>query len=177
MIHHPVQWLTLSHADPWPSLTVLLHQSGRHFLFGPGLTPGDRLVAIRDLPWIRPDAAEALDRYALTVSWADPVACDRWLASWTPRLAALPDTWNTQPAVGWRELGATYTDPADRYVVSYLYTTSERHATSPEAAAARALDLLRDDNAGDTQWWVYDRQTHILHDLEQADFEPLTTWD
>jgi len=71
------------------------------------------------------------------------------------------------------ELGNTYVHPNDRYVVSLIVGYEDKEATSPEHAAAAALALTQDVDAGGTQWYVYDRKTGMLHLLEQSDFESL----
>lgn len=70
-----------------------------------------------------------------------------------------------------KELGNTYVDADDRYVVSLIVGYSDEHVNSPEQAAAAALDLTRDDGSADTHWYVYDRVTRTLHLIEQGDAE------
>lgn len=76
------------------------------------------------------------------------------------------------------ELGNTYLGDEDRFVVSLIVGYSERdmndgeHPLTPEAAAALALDLTTDGSCGETHWYVYDRKTGILHQLEQRAFDP-----
>lgn len=74
------------------------------------------------------------------------------------------------------ELGNTYADAQDRYVVSLIITYADADAASPEEAVAHALDLTRDDNSYDTHWYVFDRHTQTLHLIEQGAAEALTTW-
>jgi hypothetical protein len=69
------------------------------------------------------------------------------------------------------ELGNTYVGPDDRFVVSFIVGIRDSVATTPEEAAAQALDLTRDDGAYGTHFYVFDRQTHTLHLLEQHEFD------
>ena len=70
------------------------------------------------------------------------------------------------------ELGNTYVESDNRYVVSLIVGYSDREALSPQQAVANALDLTRDDNAYSTHWYVFDRHTHTLHLVEQQEAEP-----
>ena len=75
------------------------------------------------------------------------------------------------------ELGSTYAESDERFVVSFILTYDPRHGVqTPEDAVARALDLTRDDACGDTHWYVFDRQTQTLHLVEQKDADNATTW-
>ena len=69
------------------------------------------------------------------------------------------------------ELGNTYVDPESRYVVSLIVGYNGDEVISPTQAVAAALDLTRDGDSWSTQWWVYDRQTHMLHLVEQESAE------
>lgn len=71
------------------------------------------------------------------------------------------------------ELGNTYVHSSDRYVVSLIVGYADDEAASPEHAAAGALALTQDAGASDTNWYVYDRKTGMLHLLEQIEFESL----
>lgn len=78
-----------------------------------------------------------------------------------------------------KEILNTYCGRGNRFVVSLLvgYAGYEGdEIDTPEAAAAAALDLTRDGSSGDTHWGVFDRQTGVLHLLEQKDFEPQSDW-
>lgn len=69
------------------------------------------------------------------------------------------------------ELGNTYVDPDNRYVVSLIVGYNNNDVVSPAHAVATALDLTRDGDSCSTQWWVYDRHTHTLHLIEQETAE------
>lgn len=84
------------------------------------------------------------------------------------------------PASRLAELNTIYLDDKDRYVVSLIvgYTDEdlqpwiEEGDLAPEQAAALgALDLTRDEGAYGTNWFVYDRLTGKMHNLEQRDFD------
>jgi hypothetical protein len=74
------------------------------------------------------------------------------------------------------ELGNTYAESGDRYVVSFIVSYGETDIASPEEAVARALDLTRDHDSRNTHWYVYDRKTRTLHWIKQGEAEPLTQW-
>ncbi len=69
------------------------------------------------------------------------------------------------------ELGNTYVGPEDRFVVSFIVGIRAAVATTPEEAAAQALDLTRDEGAYGTHFYVFDRKTRTLHQLEQHEFD------
>lgn len=77
------------------------------------------------------------------------------------------------PAFQLCELGNTYVDGDDRYIVSLLVGYTDSEVRSPEEAAHYALELTRDEDASGTHWYVYDRQTHTLHQLPQRDIETI----
>ncbi len=70
------------------------------------------------------------------------------------------------------EVSSIYVEPTERYVVSLI--VSYNHDTnigSPKDAAYYALQLTKDGDQSSTNWFVYDRQTKTMHQLEQGDFE------
>ena len=79
------------------------------------------------------------------------------------------------------ELGNTYLDDGDRFVVSLIvgYRGDEDEDNpigTPEQAVAAALDLTRDLGSSDTHWYVFDRRTGGMSLVEQGDAEPQTSW-
>lgn len=76
------------------------------------------------------------------------------------------------------EIDSIYCGEGERYVVSLIVSYSEESLRSnewkvtPHAAAASALDLIRDIGSTDTVWFVFDRQTGQMHHLRQEDFDP-----
>jgi ribosomal protein L40E len=73
------------------------------------------------------------------------------------------------------ELGNTYVSSSNRYVVSLIVGYDDNEAgevRTPHEAARAALGLTTDGGAADTHWYVYDRQTKILHLIEQGEFDP-----
>ena len=69
------------------------------------------------------------------------------------------------------ELGNTYADANNRYIVSLIVGYDDHEAASPIDAAAHALALTQDDDAADTHWYFFDRQTSLLHLIEQLEAE------
>lgn len=74
------------------------------------------------------------------------------------------------------EIGSTYAGGDDRFVVSlvvgYGAPADQDHVFTPQQAAYLALGLTQDYDCGDTNWYVYDRQTKHMHLLEQREFDP-----
>lgn len=70
------------------------------------------------------------------------------------------------------ELGNTYVESENRYVVSLIVGYNDNDVISPVHAVAAALDLTRNGDSYSTHWWVYDRQTQTLHLVEQEAAEP-----
>jgi hypothetical protein len=74
------------------------------------------------------------------------------------------------------EIDSIYTGSLDRYVVSFIVSYGEedfdqsRFENSPLGAAQAALELTRDDGASDTIWFVYDRETEMMHQFTQGEF-------
>ena len=71
------------------------------------------------------------------------------------------------------ELGSTYADSGDRYIVSLIVSHGDHEATSPADAVAHTLNLTRDCDADGTHWYVFDRQTRPLHRVLPRDVETL----
>lgn len=74
------------------------------------------------------------------------------------------------------EIDSIYVSPQNRFVVSLIvgYGGEEEGTdgvTTPERAAAAALELSRDMSASDTVWHVFDRTTGRMHMLVQRVFE------
>ena len=72
------------------------------------------------------------------------------------------------------ELDSTYCADKDRFVVSMIVSYDhdpEAEIETPEQAAAAALNLIRGEGCGDTQWYVYDRKTGKMHMIEQHNFD------
>lgn len=71
------------------------------------------------------------------------------------------------------ELSNTYCDPQDRFVVSLIvsYDPARDGVATPEQAVGAALRLVMDPDGFQTHWYVYDRATHTLHLIEQANAE------
>jgi len=69
------------------------------------------------------------------------------------------------------EIGNTYVSGRDRYVVSLVvgYSEEDLAECSPTEALAQALQLITDEGAAGTHWYVYDRQEKHLYQLEQGD--------
>ena len=79
----------------------------------------------------------------------------------------------SRPAFTLSELGNTYAESGNRYIVSLIVGYDDHEATSPAAAVAHTLNLTRDADADGTHWYVYDRQTHTLHLITQRQAEDL----
>jgi hypothetical protein len=73
------------------------------------------------------------------------------------------------------EVESIYVGRDERFVVSLIvgYAEERDGVETPAHAAAAALALTRDDGSSGTHWFVYDRQTGVLHVLEQSDFESI----
>lgn len=76
------------------------------------------------------------------------------------------------------EVDSIYVDVDERFVVSLVVGYGKPDngqprdgVSTPEEAAAAALDLTRDEGSGDTVWFVHDRTTGRTHQFEQEDFE------
>ena len=68
------------------------------------------------------------------------------------------------------ELGSTYADADDRFVVSLIVGYGEKDDVStPQQAVGAALGLTTDDDSPDTQWYCFDRKTGILRMIEQRE--------
>jgi hypothetical protein len=76
-----------------------------------------------------------------------------------------------------KELGNTYATANHRYVVSFIASYDDEDTLSPAHAVARALSLTRDDESYSTHWYVFDRETRVLHLVEQVDAEALCEED
>lgn len=82
-------------------------------------------------------------------------------------MSANPDQDNLPFALA--DLGNTYVDLKNRFIVSLIVGYGpEDGVTSPEAALAAALELTRDLDSSSTQWYVHDRETGVLHLIEQG---------
>ena len=71
------------------------------------------------------------------------------------------------------EIGNTYADRRDRFVVSLVvgFGTDDK-VSSPEQAVHSALGFItEDDGAAATHWYCFDRKAGILHRIEQGDAE------
>lgn len=83
------------------------------------------------------------------------------------------------PHVEIQELGNTYVSRGNRFVVSLLVGyggDEDPNITDAETAAAAALALTRDEGSYGTQWYVFDRETGVLHMIEQRDIEEKADW-
>lgn len=78
------------------------------------------------------------------------------------------------------EIGSTYASASERFVVALVITWADEiysdgsGVLTPKQAAKETLRMTQhehDENAGDTQWWVFDRQTNERWCLEQREFE------
>jgi hypothetical protein len=71
------------------------------------------------------------------------------------------------------EVDSIYTDPRDRFIVSFIvgYGEMDEITTLKEAAEA-ALNLTTDAYSDGTVWFVYDRQTETLRQFTQRQFDP-----
>lgn len=78
---------------------------------------------------------------------------------------------NTQLSRLAGEIGNTYVQDDERYVVSLIVGYHEDDAGSVQEAAQAALALTRGEGSDGTHWYVYDRATGVLHLLEQRAFE------
>src|ERR1035437_2242716 len=72
-----------------------------------------------------------------------------------------------KPLFSLEELGSTYVDKGDRFIVSLIVSYDGKDAKTPREAVAAALALTTDDNSDDTQWYCFDRKTKTLHMIEQ----------
>lgn len=79
----------------------------------------------------------------------------------------------SRPAFTLSELGNTYAESGNRYIVSLIVGYDDHEATSPAAAVAHTLKLTRDADADGTHWYVYDRHTRSLHLVTQRQAEDL----
>ena len=78
----------------------------------------------------------------------------------------------TPPELDPKELGNTYVGNRDRFVVSLVVGYAEDDGpTTPEQAVKAAIELTTDEGSYSTHWYCYDRQTKILHMIEQGDAE------
>ncbi len=72
------------------------------------------------------------------------------------------------------EVDTIYVDPTDRFIVSLIVGYGGDYGdgvTTPQLAAAAALNLTNDMGANGTVWHVRDRKTGLTHRFEQGDFE------
>lgn len=85
-----------------------------------------------------------------------------------------------QPPFTLEEIGSTYAHASERFVVAFVVTWEGEvygdgsGVLTPHQAAQATLRLTQyayDENAGDTQWWVFDRETKEHWCLEQREFE------
>lgn len=77
---------------------------------------------------------------------------------------------NPQPW-GDGEIDSIYVESTDRFVVSLIASYDDTDVKTPHQAAKAALDLMLDEGSGGTLWYVYDRQTGVMTQLEQGDFQ------
>lgn len=69
------------------------------------------------------------------------------------------------------ETNSIYVDERERFVVSLIVGYSDEEAATAEEAAYYAVELTRDEGAGDTVWFVYDRKEQRMHQFEQSQFD------
>ena len=72
-----------------------------------------------------------------------------------------------QPDFTLNELGSTYVDEGDRFIVSLIVSYDGKDVKTPQEAVAAALALTTDDNSDDTQWYCFDRKSKKLQMIEQ----------
>lgn len=81
------------------------------------------------------------------------------------------------------EIDTIYAHAEDRFIVSLIVGYTEEDlasgdydngdgAVTPKEAARWALDLVRDEGARGTNWFVFDRKTGRMHQFEQNQFDP-----
>ena len=67
------------------------------------------------------------------------------------------------------ELGSSYLDPSDRFVVSFVVGVGPGEgAGNPEQAVAAALDLINGEGSEETQWFCFDRNRRVMHVVLQG---------
>lgn len=69
------------------------------------------------------------------------------------------------------EFGTIYLEDDDRFVVTLMssYGKPDDEIETPADAAAALLGLATDSGADGTHWFVYDRATGVMHQLELGD--------
>lgn len=73
------------------------------------------------------------------------------------------------------EVSSAYVDDrfdstSSRFVVSFIVGFGESVGSAHEAARA-ALELTREPGCLETRWFVFDRATGTMHELDQKDFD------
>jgi hypothetical protein len=91
----------------------------------------------------------------------------------------LTRTW-LQPGEEWpargyglHETHSIYVGDRERFVVSLIVGYTDDEVDSPLAAARAALELTTDGGADGTKWFVYDRASETMRELEQCEFDPI----
>jgi len=71
------------------------------------------------------------------------------------------------------ELGNTYVDDTDRFIVSLIvgYGADSPAVKTPQQAVGAALELTTDEGSYDTHWYCFDRKDGSLHLIEQNQAE------
>lgn len=69
------------------------------------------------------------------------------------------------------ETASIYVQPDERYIVSLIVGYDADDATDAMDAAHSALELTRDGGQAGTRWFVYDRETKVMHTFEQVEFD------
>lgn len=69
------------------------------------------------------------------------------------------------------ETASIYASHGDRYIVSLIVGYEDEDTKGPRDAADNAVELTRDGSQAGTRWFVFDRETKVLHTYEQSEFD------